>query len=152
MEINGNIIIKAIAEKLNLDFNTSEKKYQIYKNQVIGELTKPCFFIHQLQVSMRKVRRNLYEFRFVMDVRYHTDTEITSINEELDSMGIKLLDSLETLNIENIKVRREYDNGYYEKQDNVLHVFANYIIKGTEEQKINYMKNLELNIKEDLER
>lgn len=148
IEINGNIVINAISKKLNSTFNNEQDTYKIYRNQVVGEMEEPCFFIHQLQVTQTKVRRNIYRFRFIMDVRYHSNVDISRIYEDLDLMGIKLLDTLDSLYINEQLTKIEGNMLYCEKQNNVLHTFVNYELLGTKEELIDLMKNLDL--KEDV--
>lgn len=144
IEIDGEIVINAIAKKLNETFNTPTHIYDIYSNQVVGDLKEPCFFIHQLQVTQNKIRRNLWSFRFIMDVRYHSDKEISELNTELDNMGVSLLDVLENIQLQGIPIKVESDTLYYEKQNNILHTFVNYKFNGSKEVINNYMKNFKL--------
>lgn len=142
--IEGDIVINAIAKKLKETFNNEGNIYTIYSNQVVGDMKEPCFFIHQLQVMQSKVRRNMWKFKFIMDVRYHSNVEISSLNNDLDAMGIKLLDALDSLYINENLTKIEGDTLYNEKQNNVLHTFVNYELLATEEVVTNLMKQLDL--------
>lgn len=144
VNITGDIIVNAIATKLNSTFNNPSKIYNIYSNQVVGEMQEPCFFIHQLEVIRVKVRRNLWTYRFIMDIRYHSNVEISSLYGDLDAMSIKLLDAVENVYIQEKPVKIEEDTMSTEKQNNVLHVFVNYLLYATEDVANIYMQNLDL--------
>ena len=146
--IDGDILVNTIAKKLNEFFNSEENKYTIYRNQVVSDMSEPCFFINILQINRNKVGRNRWKYKFITDIRYHSDLDISKLNQELDNMGIKMLDCLTELYINSYRIKIPEDNAYCEKQNNILHVFINYELQGTQEEMVSLMQNLDM--KEDI--
>lgn len=139
--ITGEIIKSAIARRLSASFNTDGKSYKIYKERIVQGMQRPCFFIWTIIVEQTKVARDVYEWHYQMQVRYHLPETEASDFEELCEIGTRMLQALNAIDVP-ILVRNE-DNELVEIQlpvfgkkmeykiddDDVLLLYATYDIR-----------------------
>lgn len=116
--------------------------------EVITNLRFPHFFVFQLAVQSSEERLNYWWIEYLVTLRYRVaaDTTFTSnLQEQLDTMGLKLLSDLNFLNWFGHPVKVK--DARYEKEDGVLHFFFTFKIMATKpkEEVVKQMK-LDLNI------
>lgn len=113
----------------------------IYKEQILQGFKRPCFFIWVFDISQTKLLNNNYERLYQMNIRYHTDKDDLKEYESLSNVGNKLLRCLEYIKVPTITGRVEGkintdlvnirgDKLSYKINEDVLHFYVNYLIKG----------------------
>lgn len=145
-EVTGEILKSAIAGAIRKEFaiETGDPPVTIYpvitKEKTLQGTTKPSFFIWQLNVGQEQVNKDTIERTYHMNVRYFPE-QSTTLYEELDSIGNRLLGVLRSVDVPMI-VSKQPDNLYslaprpvkgtdveYKIEEDVLQVFANYTIR-----------------------
>ncbi|MFQ8599978.1 MAG: DUF6838 family protein [Oscillospiraceae bacterium] len=119
--ISGDTVKSAVCRKLKAEFPA----YEVYKDKPVQNAVKPYFFVEQVSLSQRKVRRDTWERIVLLDIRYHTGENTRSV---LDQMGGELCELLSALKIESGIYRGSGQRT--EIVDGVLHAFAAYTIHG----------------------
>ncbi len=147
-EITGESIKSAIALKIRSSFavTTGEPpitKYPtIYKEKVVQDMKKPCFFIWVMDVSQEKLMRNNYERLYQMNIRYHPEEKDPKTYETLADIGNKLLDYLTNINVPIFLGRYDGEGNpiedskpvtgrqmNYEIKEDVLQMYVTYKVK-----------------------
>lgn len=102
-EIKGESVKSAIALKIKAAFTTGSTPNfvypTIYKEQVPQGLVKPYFFIWLINLGSRKGLGNQYWLTYQMKVEYETADNDLSQYENVAAVGLKLLESLRTINV-----------------------------------------------------
>lgn len=96
----------------------------VYKEAVTIPLY-PHFFIHLLSVSDEEDRKNFHFLTYSFDLRYRVASDSSTdlrLQQDLDSVALKLLSGLNIIDCNDVKIRIEDKN--YEKTDGVLHFFC----------------------------
>lgn len=147
-EITGESIKSAIALKIRSSFavTTGEPPITIYptiyKEKVVQDMKKPCFFIWVMDVSQEKLMRNNYERLYQMNIRYHPEEKDPKTYETLADIGNKLLDYLTTIDVPIFLGRYDGEGNpiedskpitgrqmNYEIKEDVLQMFVTYKLK-----------------------
>lgn len=164
-EITGESIKSAIALKIKSSFavTTGEPPITIYptiyKEKVVQDMKKPCFFVWVMDVSQEKLMRNNYTRDYQMNIRYHPEEKDPITYEVLADAGNKLLEHLARLQVPIFAGRLDLEGEQVEEMrpvfgkqmsfiitDDVLQVFVTYVIKmKLVEAAMPYMKQLFIN-------
>lgn len=147
-EITGESIKSAISLKINGNFAITTGSPpvtlypNIYKEQIIQGMEKPCFFIWQMDVSQERLRLNHYERVYQMNIRYHPKDDDLKKYETLSDMGNKLLEYLSTIDVPIFLGRYDVEGNPIEDakpvrgtqmsfkiNENVLQVYVTYAVK-----------------------
>ncbi len=131
--INGDTVKSAVCRKLKAEYPAHE----VYKDKPVQNAAKPYFFVEQVSLSQRKIRRDTWERTVLLDIRYHTEENTRSA---LDQMGSALCELLSVLEIESGIYRGSGQRT--EIVDGVLHVFAAYTIHGHSGEAAPYLGGL----------
>lgn len=93
-EITGELIKSAIAKQIKASHGA-----KIYKEQIVQNFSRPCFFIWTVSVEQRQLTRQLFERVYMMEVRYHAQEEDTRLYETLCEVGNKLAYELKSVDV-----------------------------------------------------
>lgn len=148
--VDYSLIIKAITDRLKQFY--PDETFNIYDNRVVGDMETPCFVIHLIQPQAIKIRKNRYRYIYTMDVRYYSNENANLIESDMNKIAVEMLEVLSEVRIEDVLLKLENDRVYCEKEENVLHCFANYIHEAsqiTEELTAMDKLNLGAGLKED---
>ena len=163
-EITGESIKSAIALKIRSSFavTTGEPPIAIYptiyKEKVVQDMKKPCFFIWVMDVSQEKLMRNNYERLYQMNIRYHPEEKDPKTYETLADIGNKLLDYLTNINVPIFLGRYDGEGNpiedskpitgrqmNYEIKEDVLQMYVTYKIKAKQlMEEVPEMEQLEI--------
>lgn len=129
-EVTGDTVISAISVKLHSSFSPSPN---IYKDQVEQGLVKPCFFVSCITQQQERIAKNWFKRTASMLIRFHP-TETTDKYSQCRTVGEKLLDVLESINLPNSMINypslpcwgRDLE---YKIQDEVLLFYVTYDFK-----------------------
>lgn len=139
--MSGESIKSAIARKINNKFKVtsgsplSTEYPTVYKEKIVQNMKKPCFFVWQMNVSQEKQMRNNYWLVFEMNVRYHPVENDVDQYRTLASVGTKLLSDLSSIDVpisEGGEIRTRPVVGKqmnFRIEDGVLQLFVTYNIK-----------------------
>ena len=164
-EITGESIKSAISLKINGNFAITTGSPpvtlypNIYKEQIIQGMEKPCFFIWQMDVSQERLRLNHYERVYQMNIRYHPKDDDLKKYETLSDIGNKLLEYLSTIDVPIFLGQYDVEGNPIEDKkpvrgtqmsfkinENVLQVFVTYVVKMKMiKETLPYMEQLFLN-------
>jgi len=163
-EITGESIKSAIALKIRSSFavTTGEPPITIYptiyKEKVVQDMKKPCFFIWVMDVSQEKLMRNNYERLYQMNIRYHPEEKDPKTYETLADIGNKLLDYLTNINVPIFLGRYDGEGNpiedskpitgrqmNYEIKEDVLQMYVTYKVKAKQlMEEVPEMEQLEI--------
>lgn len=125
---------------------------KIYKEKVIQDMVKPCFFIWVMDVKAEKRMNYNYDLTFQMNIRYHPADDDESSYETLMGVGLKLTEVLSAVYMPisingtaaNKKVKGTQTS--YNITDNVLQFYTTYSLKAfIPEEEIEKMEQLIIN-------
>lgn len=103
--ITGESIKSAIALKIRSAFAKTEGDPPItlyptiYKEEVVQNMILPSFFIWTMEVDQTQVQKNVYERMYQMNIRYHPIEEDLRLYENLESIALKLSESLTSIEV-----------------------------------------------------
>lgn len=121
MEITGNTLKSAIIKKLSDSFG---ENYTYYKEQVLQNLKTPAFVLFQSDVSSNEVIKDIYEYNFILHLRYLPKDDNPFPLEECDKMRLEVGSCLEEIPLGNIlKSPTSFTTNIIE---NVLHITIAY--------------------------
>jgi hypothetical protein len=138
-EITGEIIKSAIARKISSDFALANSQTKIYKEKIVQNWNKPCFFIWTVDVSQEKLMNNNYSLIYQMNVRFHPRDDDKTTYETLCGIGTMLFETLSEIELplmvyvdggiaeQNKPVRGTQMS--YQVTDDVLQFFVTYTLK-----------------------
>lgn len=123
VQLNGESIKSAIVQKI-LEFDPDAN---VRKEQALGYLATPYYFVDQLQVYPKKLAPNKYVYTYSMDIRYNPlDTSETK-KQDCDQVAIELIEQLETINVGDVLIAvSPISESRAEVVDEVLHYFISY--------------------------
>lgn len=119
MLIDSEDVKQAVVERLLEVFPTTAA-YKEAKTSV----AYPHFFVYQINLSSEEERKDYFLLRYSMEVRYRVASDSSTdlkLEQNLDGVGLKLLQSFNILDFEDEKVRCKEKS--VEKVDGVLHFF-----------------------------
>lgn len=93
-QITGELIKSAIAKQIKASHDA-----KIYKEQIVQNFSRPCFFIWTITVEQRQLTRQLFERIYMMEVRYHAQEEDARLYETLCEIGNKLAFELKSIDV-----------------------------------------------------
>ena len=120
MLIDSEDVKQAIIQRL-LDLFPDITVYKEAKTNIVY----PHFFVYQITLSSEEERKNHYLLTYSMEVRYRVASDSSTdlkLEQNLDNMGLKLLQGFNIIDFEQEKIRCEQKS--YEKVDGVLHFFT----------------------------
>lgn len=97
-EITGEIIKSAIARNIKQNIKLADN-FKIYKERTVQNMSKPCFFIWEMDVGQAKQMRNQYTRDYQMNIRFHAKEDSSKLFEQLSNLGNQLLESLALLQV-----------------------------------------------------
>lgn len=145
-EITGESIKSAIALKLKSSFATSieTSPLTIYKEKMVQNMKKPCFFIWPIDVASVKLMRNNYEITSQMLIKFFPKEDDVHAYMTAHQVGIDLLEHLATIEVAGKPVVGKQMS--FKIVDEVLQMFVTYKVKArTQLPAIPDMQTLELN-------
>lgn len=126
--------MKYVIDGKTIRYAVSNKLRDLYPDYGIDfdskppDLTKyPNFFINQLNVGITRDIKNHSWLTYLIDVEFRAVKNPlieSNLNQILDMQAIQLLTDLDTIEVNEIKVFGE--NQYYEKSDDVVHMFSTF--------------------------
>lgn len=125
IQVAYDLLVKGLVQRLQLFYPADT--FHIYDNRVVGDMLTPCFVIHAVQIQANKLRTNRYQYIYSMDVRYYSDKDKNLLESDMNQKAVEMLEVLDEVFIEDVKLKVENDRVYCEKEEDVLHCFANYI-------------------------
>lgn len=115
-------VVSAIIIKLLDNFNGEITT--VYKDTPLQGMSKPCFFVQQLDAIHLKQMRNRAQRTYFLDVRAHPPDNENNKKTWCNNVGFKLMEVLESIYICDELVRAT--SMRYEIQEDVLHFFVEY--------------------------
>ena len=125
VSLSSSDVVSQIASKLLDVF--SERIPTVYKDTPLQGMTKPCFFIQQLNTVHIKEMNTRGERQYFMDIRAHPSDDEDSKFTWCNTIGHELFEVLETIEISQQNVRAF--SMRFEIKDEVLHFFVQYSFK-----------------------
>lgn len=119
MYIDGEDVKQAVAEQLVESFPDV-----ITYKEARAKVEYPHFFVYQVNLSDEEERKNYHILHYSMEIRYRVASDSSTnpkLEQNLDGMGLRLLESFNILKFENEKIRCKEKS--VEKVDGVLHFF-----------------------------
>lgn len=120
MLIDSEDVKQAIIQRL-LDLFPDITVYKEAKTNIVY----PHFFVYQISLSAEEERKNHNWLTYLMEIRYRVASDSSTdlkLEQNLDNMGLKLLQGFNIIDFEQEKIRCEQKS--YEKVDGVLHFFT----------------------------
>lgn len=121
IRITGELIKQSIISELLRMF----PEVSVYKEAKTNPIY-PHFFIYQISLTDEQERKNYHILTYSMDLRYRVASDPSTdlkLQQNLDSVGIKLLNSFNAIACGDEFIRCENKN--IEKEDGVLHFMFN---------------------------
>ena len=128
IELTGENVKQAIVQQLLKTF----PNVKVYK-EAITNPQYPHFFVYQISFVDTEERKSYHLMSYEMDVRYRIKSDPSTdlkLEQNLDDMGMKLLQNFNIIAFGNEKIRIKEKNT--EKVDGVLHFTFNIDILGKE--------------------
>ena len=128
IELTGENVKQAIVQQLLKTF----PNIKVYK-EAITTPQYPHFFVYQISVVDTEERKKYHLMSYAMDVRYRVKPDSSTdlkLEQNLDDMGMKLLQNFNIIDFADEKIRVKEKNT--EKVDGVLHFTFNVDILGKE--------------------
>ena len=128
IELTGENVKQAIVQQLLKIFPS----VKVYK-EAITTPQYPHFFVYQISVVDKKKKKKYHLMSYAMDVRYRIKPDSSTdlkLEQNLDDMGMKLLQNFNIIDFADEKIRVKEKNT--EKVDGVLHFTFNVDILGKE--------------------
>lgn len=128
IELTGENVKQAIGQQLLKTF----PNIKVYK-EAITTPQYPHFFVYQISVVDTEERKKYHLMSYAMDVRYRVKPDSSTdlkLEQNLDDMGMKLLQNFNIIDFADEKIRVKEKNT--EKVDGVLHFTFNVDILGKE--------------------
>lgn len=119
MLIDSEDVKQAIVQKL-LELFPDINVYKEAKTNIVY----PHFFVYQINLSSEEERKDYFLLFYSMEIRYRLASDSSTdlkLEQNLDNMGLKLLQSFNIIDFEEEKIRCK--DKRYEKVDGVLHFF-----------------------------
>lgn len=119
MLIDSEDVKQSIVEKL-LELFPDVAVYKEAKTNIVY----PHFFVYQINLASEEERKGYYLLSYSMEVRYRVASDPSTdlkLEQNLDNMGLKLLQGFNIIDFEDEKIRCK--NKSVEKVDGVLHFF-----------------------------
>lgn len=119
MIIDSEDVKQAVAGKL-LEIFPKTSVYKEAKTNVVY----PHFFVYQIKLGDEEERKNYHLLTYSMEVRYRVASDPSTdlkLEQNLDNVGLKLLQSFNIIDFEDEKIRCAEKS--IEKIDGVLHFF-----------------------------
>ena len=119
MLIDSEDVKQAITQRL-LELFPGIAVYKEAKTNVIY----PHFFVYQINLSNEEERKDYFLLHYSMEIRYRVASDSSTdlkLEQNLDGMGLKLLQGFNIIDFEDEKVRCKEKS--IEKVDGVLHFF-----------------------------
>lgn len=119
MLIDSEDIKQAIVQRL-LELFPSANVYKEAKTKILY----PHFFVYQIAVADEEERKDYHLLSYTMEIRYRVASDSSTdlkLEQNLDNMGLKLLQGFNIIAFENEKARCVEKS--VEKQEGVLHFF-----------------------------
>ncbi len=150
-QITGESIKSAISLRLRNKYAVSNDQTKtvtyptIYKEKMVENMVKPCFFIWTMDVSQEKELRNNYTRAYQMNIRYHPVDKDGRCYENLCEKGNELLDYLSQISLPIIVGYDANDNAIVDDKpiygtqmsftitDDVLQVYVTYSIRAKQQ-------------------
>lgn len=145
-EITGESIKSAIALKLKSSFATTTETspLTIYKEKMVQNMKKPCFFIWPIDVAAKKLMRNNYEITSQMLIKFFPKEDDVHAYMTAHQVGIELLEYLAEIELNEKPVAGKQMS--FKIIDDVLQMFVTYKVKArTQLPTIPDMQILEIN-------
>lgn len=147
IKITGELIKQSIISELLRMF----PEVSVYK-EAKTSLSYPHFFIYQISLTDEQERKNYHILTYSMDIRYRVASDPSTdlkLQQNLDSVGIKLLNSFNAIACDNEFIRCE--NKSIEKEDGVLHFMFNIriMVKNVSDEENISMNKLNMEVKID---
>lgn len=147
IKITGELIKQSIISELLRMF----PEVSVYK-EAKTSLSYPHFFIYQISLSDEQERKNYHILTYSMDIRYRVASDSSTdlkLQQNLDSVGIKLLNSFNVISCGDEFIRCE--NKSIEKEDGVLHFMFNIriMVKNVSDEENISMNKLGMEVKID---
>ena len=128
IELTGENVKQAIVQQLLKTF----PNIKVYK-EAITTPQYPHFFVYQISVADTEERKKYHLMSYAMDVRYRVKPDSSTdlkLEQNLDDMGMKLLQNFNIIDFADEKIRVKEKNT--EKVGGVLHFTFNVDILGKE--------------------
>ena len=128
IELTGENVKQAIVQQLLKTF----PNIKVYK-EAITTPQYPHFFVYQISVVDTEERKKYHLMSYAMDVRYRVKPDSSTdlkLEQNLDDMGMKLLQNFNIIDFADEKIRVKEKNT--EKVGGVLHFTFNVDILGKE--------------------
>ena len=128
IELTGENVKQAVVQQLLKIFPS----IKVYK-EAITTPQYPHFFVYQISVVDTEERKKYHLMSYAMDVRYRVKPDSSTdlkLEQNLDDMGMKLLQNFNIIDFADEKIRVKEKNT--EKVDGVLHFTFNIDILGKE--------------------
>ena len=128
IELTGENVKQAVVQQLLKIFPS----IKVYK-EAITTPQYPHFFVYQISVVDTEERKKYHLMSYAMDVRYRVKPDSSTdlkLEQNLDDMGMKLLQNFNIIDFADEKIRVKEKNT--EKVDGVLHFTFNVDILGKE--------------------
>ena len=124
----------------------------IYKEKIVQNMKKPCFFIWVMDVKVEKKMNNNYDLTFQMNVRHHPADDDESAYETLMAIGLKLTEVLSAvfmpISVKGIAANKKVKGTQtsYNITDNVLQFYTTYALKAfNPQEEVEKMEQLIIN-------
>lgn len=141
-EILGETIKSATSIKIGEIFGKDTIRYK----ETVTNMKYPNFFISQPSLSITPKGKTRLQLDYLVNIRYRIASDlqtISTVNQKLDDVGLKLCSQLLVLNLE--RPTKTY-NRYYEKDDGVLQFFFGItVFAEPEKDEIDKLKEYKLN-------
>lgn len=140
-EITGETIKSAIAIKVHNTFAVTNGTPPIttyptiYKEKIIQDMNKPCFFIWIMEGGSEKRMNDNYDLTYQMNIRYHPKDHDEKAYENLSHIAIDLVEALSSIEVpilvNDIPVDKKVRGTQitYEIVDGVLQFYVTYKLK-----------------------
>ena len=119
MLIDSEDVKQAVTQRL-LELFPNITVYKEAKTNVVY----PHFFVYQINLSNEEERKDYFLLHYSMEIRYRVASDSSTdlkLEQNLDNMGLKLLQGFNIIDFEDEKVRCKGKS--VEKVDGVLHFF-----------------------------
>ena len=124
--LTGEEVISAIATNIRNSFSNDEI-VAIYKELPIQNVRKPYAFLHQINAEHQNQMRGRARWDIMVDVRVHPKDGQTDVQEWARSIAIKLIDSINTINVAGKPVKSRSIE--YRVESDVLHFIVGYFFR-----------------------
>ena len=120
-------VVSGVVRQLGVVFPGSTR----YR-EAVTNLRYPHFFVWQIRQGFERERVDKWKIHYLVNIRYRQASQpelVTDLQENLDRVGLAMLNGLEYIYWNDMPVRIE--RAYYEKVDGVLQFFCEVNVIGT---------------------